>query len=273
MAMTQFERSESASDGPVRVEGASCRVGTQQYSVLRYFRDGRPRASEAALLAGTRKLFKSVTREAALSLGEYNASEIEGTAADGSAAWVRAYPVGDGFLLAQVAQTQGAIERNSAREFLESVRFSPPWSVHAFPAGRFSAWLPDGSQEFDRTALHAENFAVARAFLLGGKEERLFLVYSAPLTGTGVTPDERMDRGAEAMMNSGTRIVWQGPLDVDAARGREYLLQMGKSWSRLRLVVTDADLYMLQANAASKSALLQSDVQEFLDSLRWYPER
>jgi hypothetical protein len=240
---------------------------------MRYFREGRARASEETLFAGARKLFKSVTREAALTLGEYNATELEGTAPDGANTWLRAYAIGDGVLFAQVAQTHGALDRDSAREFLDSVRLSPPWSVHAFPAGHFAAWLPDGSQEFDRAALHAEQFAVARAFLLGGKEERLFAVYSMPLTGTGVTPDQRMDAGAQAMIDQGNRIVWQGPIEIDGARGRDYLLQAGKTWTRMRLVITDADLYMLQAAASSKNALLQDEVQEFLGSLRWYPER
>lgn len=273
VAMKPFEFDQQASDGPMHVEGVQCEVGTQTFSVLRYFREGRDRVADAQLLAGGRNTFESVSRESELWLGEFRGLELEGTTKKGAYNWLRAYALGDGFLLAQVIQSKGAVERNSARAFLDSIAIVVPWSVQAFPAAQLSVWLPQGGIRLDEKALSAESFALAEGIFLGGKENRIYVVYSMPLSGEKMNPDERMDVGAEALIEKGTRIVWQGPIEFEGARGRDYLLESTGSWQRLRMVLTDTDLYMLQASATSKSALLNDDVQRFLDSLRWYPER
>jgi hypothetical protein len=102
------------------------------------------------------------------------------------------------------------------------------------------------------------NSPLLAPFCWAARKSAFFAVYSMPLTGSGVTPDQRMDAGAQAMIDQGNRIVWQGPIEIDGARGRDYLLQASKTWTRMRLIITDADLYMLQAGATSKNALLQA---------------
>lgn len=273
VAMKPLEFDQQVGDGPIHVEGAECAIGAQTFSIFRYFREGRDRIADAKLLENGRQDFVTVARESELWLGEFRGLELEGTTKKGAHNWLRAYALGDGFLLAQVTQPKGAIERDSARAFLDSISLSVPWSVQAFPVASLAVWLPQGGIRLDKKALSAESFTLAEGIFVGGKENRIYVVYSMPLSGEKMNPDERMDIGAEALIEKGTRIVWQGPIDFEGARGRDYLLESTGSWQRLRIVLTDTDLYMLQASAISKSALLNDEVQRFLDSLRWYPER
>jgi hypothetical protein len=87
-----------------------------------------------------------------------------------------------------------------------------------------------------------------------------------------VSSDERLDAALNGMIDEGYRLVWQAPLVVDGAPGRDFLMQdaADATWTRLRVVVNGADLYMLQAAATSKEGLLDESVPRFMASLRWY---
>jgi hypothetical protein len=271
--MTEFEREESANDGATQVEGGLCTVGSEEFYVARYSREGRDRATDAKVLAGARAALAVVTREAAVTIGEFQGLELEGTTASRAQVWLRAFPVGDGLVLAQVSQKEGPLNRASAGAFLQSLTLAVPWSLRAFPEGHFSAWLPEGGIRLGRKQLKMPEAEVAEGVWLGGSEKRAFVVLSTRLDAAEVTAEERIERGEQAMVQDGSRVVWQAPVVVDGAQGRDFFTQTRDSWARLRIVVTNTDLYVLEAEARSKEALLNDDVTRFLSSLRWYSER
>lgn len=259
-------------DKDVYFEGAGCRFDGQEFSVTRYLRYGKNRAADQKLFELSRKSFKTLARDAQLTLGEFRGVELEGTTPKGANMWERVFAVGDGFLIAQVSSVKGPIGRREAQGFFDSLEYAVPWSVHSFPNARLSVLFPDGGIRLDRQALHADTFVLAEASVLGGVEERSFAVYAAPLQGDA-DPETRFEAGSEAMIREGSRVVWQGPLSLEGVRGREYLMQSKSMWTRIRMLLSDTDLYMLQASALNKSALLDESVARFFDSLRFYPAR
>ena len=265
-----FDLDVGAADGPVHTQGAECTVDAQTYSIGRYFRAGRDRAQDEVMLKNLKGSLKTVAREAALAQGEWAGIELEGTDERGRPTWRRLYAIGDGFWMAQVRRPEGAFDRAAASAFFDSLVFSQPWSVHAFPEGHFSALLPDGGTLLDKKQLHAEPYTVAQLSWLGGTQARTFGVWAIPLEGDEETPDERMDRASHGLTDDGTRVIWQAPVEVDSARGRDFLTQKSDTWSRIRIIITATDLYMLQATARTKDALLDEAVPRFLASLRWY---
>jgi len=264
-----FDSDSRAADGPMRTQGAGCTLGKQSYYVARTFRAGRDRIKDEALLKNAKNTLKTVSREAPVVQGEWSGVELEGTDNAGHGAWLRMYAVGDGFWIAQVQGPDSAFDRAAGRTFFDSIVFSQPWSVHAFPEGHFSALLPDGGVRLDKKTLHAEHYTVAEMDWLGGTQARAFGVWAIPLEGNAPA-DERMDRASESLTQDGHRVVWQAPIIVDAARGRDFLSQKDDAWTRIRVIVTATDLYMLQAVAHTKEALLDESVPRFLASLRWY---
>ncbi len=265
-----FELETRAADGPARTQGAGCTVGAQTYYVARYFRDGRDRPKDETLLENLKKSLKTVSREAVVAQGEWPGIELEGKDEHGRPAWRRVYAIGDGFWMAEVQRAEGAIDRAAAGAFFDSLVFNQPWSFHAFPEAHFSSLLPDGGVLLDKKILHAENYTVAQLSWLGGTQGRAFGVWAIPLERDESTPDERMDRASQALTDDGSRVIWQAPVVVDAARGRDFLAQKADTWTRIRVIITATDLYMLQASARTKDALLDESVPRFLDSIRWY---
>jgi hypothetical protein len=267
--MELVEQEQPMQDGPMHMLGSGCSDGIQDYNVARFFRDGRDRASDDKILANTRQALKSVSREARASLGEWPCVDVEGVANGGQAVWIRSVVVGDGFWILQVQRATGSLDRARARAFFDSIVLNQTWSVHAFPEAHLSVLLPDGAVRLDKKALRGEDFTLAAGSWLGGSEKRGFVVWSRPLLGN-MTADERMDNVQTTMNNDGNRLIWQAPIEVDGARGRDFLMQSKDSWMRLRMVITDTDLYLLQASAVSKSALLDPSIPPFLSSLRWF---
>jgi hypothetical protein len=270
MALFDFE--QNVGDGPIRGVGAGCTVGSQEYFAARYFRAGRDRMKDDAMLKNARKTLKTVSREAPVVLGELSGVELEGVTEHGSNALLRNYVTGDGFWIVQVTAAKGAVDRPRALAFLDSFAPTQPWSVHAFPEAHFSVLFPDGGVRVDKKAMHAETVDFAEGAWLGGITGRTFIVWATPLQGASATPDERMDLGINGLVGSGNRILWQSPVAVDDARARDVLMQNGAIWTRLRIVVTDTRFYMLQASANAKSPLLDDSVTRFLGSFREYPQ-
>lgn len=268
--MAVFEHEIQAHDGPVRTTGATCTVNSQEYSVTRLFREGRNRATDDVIMASAKSNFKTVSREAPLRMAEWQGVQLEGTNKRERLTRMRLYVMGDGFWIAQVQRTAGSIDEAAASEFLDSIVLTQPWSVHAYPEGHFSALMPDGGVNVDRKALGSEDFLVAEGSLIGGSEMRSFYVFELPLADNGSTPDERMDRALSAITDAGGRVIWQAPVDFDAARGRDFLVQDKALWMRLRFIVTSTDLYMMQAVARTKEGLADKSVPRFLASLRWH---
>lgn len=263
------ETEQTVADGPMTGTGVFCAVEGQEYLAVRYFRGGRDRAVDDEALGHVRKSMK-VSREAPAKMGEWRGLELEGTMGSGRSVWMRVFVVGDGLWLAQVqAPVGGQVERVAARAFLDSVVLTQPWSVHAFPESHFSVLMPDGGVEMDKAALDLEDFPTGQGSWLGGVESRSFVVASAPLEGEG-TPDERMDLTVKELVQAGNRVIWEGPFELDGARGRDFLMQSDDAWSRLRMVVTDTDLFMLLAGSRTKQGLLDESVARFMASLRWY---
>jgi len=264
-----FEFDTRAADGPVRTQGVGCTVDGQTYYVARYFRAGRDRPKDEALLKNLKGTLKTVSREIVITHGEWPGIELEGTDERGRVVWRHAIAIGDGFWLAEVQRSAGAFDRAAARAFFDSLVFGQPWSVHAFPEGHFSALMPDGGVLLGKQVLHSEDYTVAQLSWLGGTQARAFGVWSIPLEGDA-TPDERMERASQILTDDGSRMIWQAPVVVDDARGRDFLTQKSDTWTRIRVVVTATELYMLQATARTKDALLDESVPRFFDSLRWY---
>jgi len=264
-----IERDYRASDGPVHTQGVGCTVDSQLFFVARHFRAGRDRARDDALLQSSKSALKTVSREASVEQGEWAGIELEGSDEKGHAVWRRTYAVGDGFWMAQVQRSEGKLDRALARAFFDSIVLSQPWSVHAFPEGHFSALMPDGGVLLGKKFLHAENYTVAELSWLGGSQARAFGVWALPLEGTA-TADERMDGAAEQLVSDGNRIIWQAPVVVDTDSGRDFLTQKNDNWTRIRAIVSGTDLYMLQAVARTKEALLDESVTRFLASFRRY---
>jgi len=268
--MELFEHEIQAQDGPVRTTGAICTVNSQEYSVTRLFREGRNRGTDDVILASAKNNFKTVSRETPLRMGEWQGVQLEGTNNHEHLTRMRLFVMGDGFWIVQVQRAAGSIDEAAASEFLDSIVLTQPWSVHAYPEGHFSALMPDGGVKLDRKALGTEDFAVAEALLTGGSEMRIFYLFDLPLADNSSTPDERMDRALSAITGAGGRVIWQAPVDVDAARGRDFLVQAKGFWMRLRFIVTSTDLYTMQAVARTKEGLADPSVPRFLASLRWY---
>ena len=267
--MEIVEHEQPMQDGPMHMRGSACTDGTQYYNVARFFREGRDRAKDGTMLDNTRKALKSISREARSNVGEWASVDLEGVANDGKTVWIRNIVMGDGFWILQVERPTGSLDHDRARAFLDSIVLTQTWSVHAFPEANLSVSLPDGAVRFGKKALHGEEFTVAEGSWLGGSETRMFAVWGRPLLGN-TTPDERMDTVQSTLNEQGNRLIWQAPIEVDGARGRDFLMQSKASWMRLRMVITDTDLYLLQASAASKDALLDPSVPRFLSSLRWF---
>lgn len=260
---------QKVEDGPLQGAGVFCSVGSQDYLAVRYFRSGRDRASDDDALDHVRKSLK-VSREAPISTGEWRGLELEGLSARGRDVWMRVYAVGDGMWLTQVEHSAGGqLDRAAARAFLDSIALTQPWSVRAFPESHFSVLLPDGGVQLDKEAMKLEGFTTGLGSWLGGVEGRLFFVATMPLAGEEA-PDDRMDRAVGELTRAGNRVIWEGPFVFDGARGRDFLMQGHDSWTRLRIIITDTDLYMLQANARTKQGLLDTSVPRFMSSLRWF---
>jgi hypothetical protein len=263
------ETEQTVADGPMLGAGVFCAVEGQEYLAVRYFRGGRDRAGDDEALGHIRKSVK-VSRDAPAKMGEWRGLELEGMMDTGRPVWMRAFLAGDGLWLVQVqAPVGGKLDREPARAFLDSVVLTQPWSVHAFPESHFSVLMPDGGVEMDKAALNLEDFPTGQGSWLGGVESRSFVVASAPLEGES-SPDERMDLTVKALVQAGNRLIWEGPFEFDGARGRDFLMQGNDTWFRLRVVVTNTDLFMLQASARTKQGLLDESVARFMASLRWY---
>lgn len=268
--MDLVENEQQVKDGPLHMRGAGCTDGTQTYTIARFFRDGRDRALDETMLANSRKTLKSIAREERSKVGEWACLDLEGVGSDGQATWFRTVVVGDGFWMFRIGREAGSLDHDQARAFLDSIVLEQTWSQRAFPEAHLSVLLPDGAVHLDSKALHGEEFTLADGSWLGGKENRVFFVWSKPVSGTA-TPEERMDAVQAALINEGNRLIWQAPIEVDGARGRDFLMQGKNNWTRLRVVATDTDVYLLQASAVSKDALLDPSVPQFLSSLRWFP--
>jgi len=268
--MDLFESDAPLPDGMMHTEGVACSVGTQDYFVARYFRGARDRAKDEVMLENAKHALAAVSRATPIKMGEWPGIELEGKTKSKHDAWLRFYVVGDGFWIAQVERSDGALDRTAARAFFDSIVLRQPWSVHAFPEAHFSALMPDGGVRLGKKELNASDFTVAEASWLGGSETRAYFVWAIPLDEGSLSPDERMDRGLEALNRDGNRVVWQAPLAFDDARGRDILLQGKSSWTRVRFLVTGTNLYMLQAAARTKDDLLDEAVLRFLTSIRWY---
>lgn len=268
-AMELVEHEQHVQDGPMHMRGAGCTDGTQAYAIARFFRDGRDRAKDDAMLANSRKELRSVSREALGTMGEWACVDVEGVGSDGQNAWLRTVAVGDGFWIFRVGREKGPLDHDRARAFLDSIVLEQTWSERAFPEAHVSVLLPDGAVNVGSKALHGEDFTLAHGSWLGGKENRMFFIWSKPVSGDA-SVEQRMDAAQAALIDRGNRLIWQAPLEVDGARGRDFLMQSRDSWMRLRIVVTDTELFLLQASAASKDALLDPSVPRFLSSLRWF---
>jgi hypothetical protein len=268
--MELFENDAPLPDGMMHTQGVACSVGTQDYFVARYFRGARDRAKDEIMLENAKHALAVVSRATPIKMGEWSGIELEGKTKNQHDAWLRFYVVGDGFWIAQVERSDGALDRVAARAFFDSIVLRQPWSVHAFPEAHFSALMPDGGVRLGKKELNGGDFTVAEASWLGGSETRAYFVWAIPLGEGSLTPDERMDRGLEALGRDGNRVVWQAPLSFDDARGRDILLQNKTSWARVRFLVTASNLYMLQAAARTKDDLLDESVLRFLTSIRWY---
>jgi hypothetical protein len=267
-----FELDTQASDGPMHVVGVSCEADGLVYTVARYFRGGRDRAADEQLLANSHKLLKSISRELRVDLGEMPGIELEGVATSGAPTILRSYVVGDGFWLAQVVRPPGqsaAVDSAKAQKFFAALSLVQPWSTHAFPEAHFSALLPDGGVRLARHGLHVDDADFAEAVWVGGASSRIFMVWGWALQGSA-TADERLDISTARLEQDGNRVVWQSPLVVDGARARDLLVQDARNWTRFRLIVTDSQLYILQATAKTKAAVLDDSVTRFLESFRRY---
>ncbi len=265
-----IETEQQVVDGTMRSRGISCWVGPQHYFVTRYTRGGRDRTKDEEFLQNAGKQLQSVSRKAPLRMGEFQGVELEGTGKSGESVWTRRWPAGDGFWVAQVQRKDGPLDKAPARAFLDSITFAQTWSVRAFPEAHFSVSLPDDAVRLDKATLKLEDFTVAEASWMGGVEERIFSVFARPMEESTESADERMDRALEAMTRDGTRAIWQAPVVVDQARGRDFLLQGKNTWMRLRFVVDGTNLYVLQAASRTKEGLSDESVPRFLASLRWY---
>lgn len=268
-AMDFIEREQPVQDGPMHMRGAGCTDGTQTYTIARFFRDGRDRATDETMLANSRKALKSIAREARSKMGEWACLDVEGVGSDGQTAWFRTVIVGDGFWMFRIGRETGSLDHDRARAFLDSIVLEQTWSERAFPEAHLSVLLPDGAVHLDSKALHGEKFALADGSWLGGSENRVFFVWSKPVSGNAPA-EERMDAVQTTLIDQGNRLIWQAPVEVDGARGRDFLMQGKDTWTRLRVVVTNTDVYLLQASAISKDALLDPSVPQFLSSLRWF---
>jgi len=99
---------------------------------------------------------------------------------------------------------------------------------------------------------------------LGGSAARTFMVFDFTLGDAPATPDERLDRATQRLVDDGNRVIWQSAVNVDDARARDVLFQSAHNWMRMRIIVTAGDVYLLQATANSKPAILDDSVTRFL---------
>lgn len=267
-----YELHFTIAEGPMDALGVSCSVDSDTFIVMRYFRRGRDRGDDETLLANSKNILTSITQEKRFTLGEMPGLELEGKSKKGEGIILRSYANGDGFWVAQVTHERdkpGSIDLTRARAFLDSLKLTQPWSLHAFPEAHFSVLFPDGGVQLDKESLKVEDADFADAVWLGGSERRVFVVWGWTLEGNA-TAEERLSEGTARVEQAGNRVVWQSPLVVDGVPARDILLQSEQSWMRMRLIVTGTNLYVLQASAKTKPAVLDDSVTRFLASFRTY---
>lgn len=206
-----------------------------------------------------------------LRLGAFNGQELGGKL-NGKPVLARVYAVADTLVIAEVDGKNGSLDEAAARRFLDSVELDLPWRIYASPTTKFSVMVPAHAVEVDKTEAGGDSRSVARAFFVGGPDQRMYWTTAQEIAdrNPSVSDDQILDAGLAGMSEHGASITWQGPLQATEARGREFvgtsngMAMMGRIW------LTEHFIYMLMVTAKSREALQQMETSKFYGSLVWY---
>lgn len=263
---------KNATSAPSTTYALVASAGPMEFALMRVSTNGRDRKPDAVWLDSIMTRYTEVTRNEKIELAGFMGREFQGITSQDRAISGRVYIVGDSALMVLATAERGKLDTAAAQRFLASVRLELPWTVYVSAEEQFSVAAPSIAVELDPPPVSGVQLQ-GRVFYVGGVDRLIYFVTSAERdrTTTGdASEDDLLDAGVTAMLTAGATLIWQGPIELDGARGRDVLARIGDDFVRGRLVVTEGVVYTVAVSGRTKEAVTNPEANRFLGSLQWY---
>lgn len=205
------------------------------------------------------------TRKESVSAGDLVGVEVEGSNRAGLHRMTRTFIVGSSLVVATVDDEDKRFDRELARRFLDGCRFSPSWRVFADLHGGFTVSVPALALVLEPKRMEGDT--LVQSFFVGGRSQLIYIVASTRLEpDADVTPDARLEAVAQSLMDQGSQVVAQSPVELDGMRGRDLLIRDQGRAARWRFFIAPSFIYGLAVSATDQSLLSGADAKRFFGS-------
>jgi len=231
---------------------------------------GKDRPTDAEWLAKLQTQFAQ-TKLKDLELDGFRGVEVS-SLKDGRKQLQRWWAIGDGLLIATASTAGERVDAALAQRFFDSVHIAPAFRIFAAAETRFSVKVPAHAIVSGKSADSASR-ETNECFTLGGVADHFYCISGYELEPGVVEakdPDQALDRAMDFIVKQGHQIIWQGPLQYEGARGREFLSKRKSTVFKGRVLINEHFVYVLMSGATTKEALEDDSTAEFFSSFVMY---
>jgi hypothetical protein len=244
--------------------------GPNSYALWALSMRSRDRPPDQKWYDGIRERMKA-TQSAETRLGTLRGVELSGKI-DGRASLTRVFAVGDTLLAAQVVGFKAPLDEPAAQRFFDSLQLEQPFRIYASATTKFSVMVPAHAIEVDKTEARPNRRSCTRLFFVGGDDKLGYWVSAEEVVDRNpdVKDDQILDAALDAMEKEGTHVTWQAPVQVEGARGRDFLAGTAHDMVMGRIWITEHFIYMLMVSGNSREAVQRAGAAKFYASFVSY---
>jgi len=196
-------------------------------------------------------------------LQSFSGVTLTGNSEEGDLQIVRAYHIGDSFVVARAIGRGKTLDALAAKRFLDSVRFQMPWRIRMISDIGVSIAVPAyASNVPDQHDRHAHSFVVGAKYALR--------FWATVLSGRQpLTNDPSQIASVEPISRHG-RIVSSKPVKHESEEGIELLIDGAHEHGRIRVFSTRCRSYVFGVFSTAMERLNDPEAMRFLESVQWY---